>query len=201
MVNSVVDFVNENEICQKSLEKDKNSVSWKIARINDVLEHEYNNKLNFDFARASDKKVFENATIKLTVDALKALGYEDAVANGQVGNYRASILIPSENIAINTLNPVTTLHNGEPTFNFSLLDRSMQNSGMKTYKISQSEFEDATQGSPSEVQTYISSNLGFAAKNSSAAANDTQSASSEAQGQEEKETIASEDEQQKNTNE
>lgn len=82
MVNTVVEYVNDSEICRKSLENDKNSVSWKIARINDVIEHEYGIKLNFDFARSSDKKVYETATIKQTVDALKALGYEDAVANG-----------------------------------------------------------------------------------------------------------------------
>lgn len=86
MVKSIVEYANENEICRKSLEKERNSVSWKISRINEVLEHEYGTKLNFEFARSNDKKTFESPTIKSIVDALKALGYEDAVANEKVGN-------------------------------------------------------------------------------------------------------------------
>lgn len=96
---------------------------------------------------------------------------------------------------------MNTLHNGDPTTNLSLLDRTQQNAGMKTFQISQTDYEDAAGGSQSDAITFITNHLGLAAKEGSAAATDAQSASSEAQGQEEQETIAAEDEQQKNTNE
>jgi hypothetical protein len=59
MVNSIVDYVNEDEGVRASIEKEKMSNAWKIVKINDVLEQEYSKKLDFSYTSGNERKTHE----------------------------------------------------------------------------------------------------------------------------------------------
>jgi hypothetical protein len=56
MVNTVVDFVNEDANCRTRIEKDRRALGWKIAKVNEVLEQEYGKKLNIEISLPKDRR-------------------------------------------------------------------------------------------------------------------------------------------------